>query len=214
MSADWLPWWWKQLPKKREVRRLKVWVFSLIWRAPCIWHHWRCIIYSWQIQETPTNATYKGKKLRNASCDGRWHGRCLTSPHVEPRMVCRFLWRNGLICKCATFLTFDRKMERSEPAQDISIPVKIYVFLLHMLLLFLVLLLFKRTKKDAASGQVDIDQSKTRTVSSGKGTVTIESCQWLNSTLTWFYLHSLAGDTPNLVKLWLRAMNRHNSQTE
>ena len=98
------------------------------------------------------------------------------------------------------------KGDRSDKIQDLSVPVKIYVFLLHVLLLFLVFLLFKRTRRINKSAEDS--HRRTRTVTKANRAVTIESCEWLNSTLAWFYLHSQARDTPNLVKIWLRALNR------
>lgn len=93
--------------------------------------------------------------------------------------------------------------------QDLSFPVKVYVFLLHLLLLFLVVLFLQRPFKKKNGGKDDQQGRKIRTFTKDNRAVTIEPCEWLNSTLAWFYLHAQGKDrTPNIVKLWIRALNK------
>ena len=93
--------------------------------------------------------------------------------------------------------------------QDLSLPVKLYVGLLHLLLLFLVVLFLRRPFKNKDSDKDDQSGRKSRTFTKDNRAVTIEPCEWLNSTLAWFYLHAEGKDrTPNIVKLWIRALNK------
>jgi len=93
--------------------------------------------------------------------------------------------------------------------QDLSFPVKVYVGLLHLLLLFLVVLFLRRPFKSKYSDKDDQSGRKSRTFTKDNRAVTIEPCEWLNSTLAWFYLHAEGKDrTPNIVKLWIRALNK------
>lgn len=93
--------------------------------------------------------------------------------------------------------------------QDLSLPVKVYVGLLHLLLLFLVVLFLRRPFKNKDSDKDDQSGRKSRTFTKDDRAVTIEPCEWLNSTLAWFYLHAEGKDrTPNIVKLWIRALNK------
>lgn len=93
--------------------------------------------------------------------------------------------------------------------QDLSLPVKVYVGLLHLLLLFLVVLFLRRPFKNKDSDKDDQSGRKSRTFTKDNRAVTIEPCEWLNSTLAWFYLHAEGKDrTPNIVKLWIRALNK------
>lgn len=93
--------------------------------------------------------------------------------------------------------------------QDLSLPVKVYVGLLHLLLLFLVVLFLRRPFKNKDSDKGDQSGRKSRTFTKDNRAVTIEPCEWLNSTLAWFYLHAEGKDrTPNIVKLWIRALNK------
>ena len=93
--------------------------------------------------------------------------------------------------------------------QDLSLPVKVYVVLLHLLLLFLVVLFLRRPFKRKNADKDDQSGRKIRTFTKDNRAVTIEPCEWLNSTLAWFYLHAQGKDrTPNIVKLWIRALNK------
>lgn len=93
--------------------------------------------------------------------------------------------------------------------QDLSLPVKVYVVLLHLLLLFLVVLFLRRPFKSKDSDEDDQSGRKSRTFTKDNRAVTIEPCEWVNSTLAWFYLHAEGKDrTPNIVKLWIRALNK------
>lgn len=93
--------------------------------------------------------------------------------------------------------------------QDLSLPVQVYVVLLHLLLLFLVVLFLRRPFKNKDSDNDNQTGRKSRTFTKDNRTVTIEPCEWLNSTLAWFYLHAEGKDrTPNIVKLWIRALNK------
>lgn len=93
--------------------------------------------------------------------------------------------------------------------QDLSLPVKVYVVLLHLLLLLLVVLFLRRPYKRKDSDKEDQSGRKSRTFTKDNRAVTIEPCEWLNSTLAWFYLHAQGKDrTPNIVKLWIRALNK------
>lgn len=103
-------------------------------------------------------------------------------------------------------------MSAEQSVQDLSFPVKVYVGLVHLLLLFLVVLFLQRPLK-SRNGDKDTQQGrKSRTFTKDNRAVTIESCEWINSTLAWFYLHAQSNDdkdrTPNIVKLWLRALNK------
>ncbi|XP_078380855.1 uncharacterized protein LOC144663698 isoform X1 [Oculina patagonica] len=96
-----------------------------------------------------------------------------------------------------------------EIVQDVSLPVKVYVVLLHLLLLFLVVLFLRRPFKSKNSDKDDKSGRKSRTLTKDNRAVTIEPCEWLNSTLAWFYLHAQGKDrTPHIVKLWIRALNK------
>lgn len=96
-----------------------------------------------------------------------------------------------------------------EVVQDLSLPVKVYVVLLHLLLLFLVVLFLRRPFKRKDGDKDDQSGRKSRTFTKDNRAVTIEPCEWLNSTLAWFYLHAQGKDrTPNIVKLWIRALNK------
>lgn len=93
--------------------------------------------------------------------------------------------------------------------QDLSLPVKVYVGLLHLLLLFLMVLFLRRPFKSKDSDEDDQSGRKSRTFTKDNRAVTIEPCEWVNSTLAWFYLHAEGKDrTPNIVKLWIRALNK------
>lgn len=103
-------------------------------------------------------------------------------------------------------------MSAEQSVQDLSFPVKVYVGLVHLLLLFLVVLFLQRPLK-SRNGDKDTQKGrKSRTFTKDNRAVTIESCEWINSTLAWFYLHAQSNDdkdrTPNIVKLWLRALNK------
>lgn len=103
-------------------------------------------------------------------------------------------------------------MSAEQSVQDLSFPVKVYVGLVHLLLLFLVVLFLQKPLK-SRNGDKDTQQGrKSRTFTKDNRAVTIESCEWINSTLAWFYLHAQSNDdkdrTPNIVKLWLRALNK------
>lgn len=96
-----------------------------------------------------------------------------------------------------------------EVVQDLSLPVKVYVVLLHLLLLFLVVLFLRRPFRRKDGDKDDQSGRKSRTFTKDNRAVTIEPCEWLNSTLAWFYLHAQGKDrTPNIVKLWIRALNK------
>lgn len=96
-----------------------------------------------------------------------------------------------------------------EAVQDLSLPVKVYVVLLHLLLLFLVVLFLRRPFKSKTGDKDDKSGRKSRTLTKDNRAVTIEPCEWLNSTLAWFYLHAQGKDrTPHIVKLWIRALNK------
>lgn len=96
-----------------------------------------------------------------------------------------------------------------EVIQDLSFPVKVYVVLLHLLLLFLVVLFLRRPFKKSNGDEDEKHRRKIRTFTKDNRAVTIEPCEWLNSTLAWFYLHAQGKDrTPNIVKLWIRALNK------
>lgn len=96
-----------------------------------------------------------------------------------------------------------------EVIQDLSFPVKVYVVLLHLLLLFLVVLFLRRPFKKSNGDEDEKHRRKIRTLTKDNRAVTIEPCEWLNSTLAWFYLHAQGKDrTPNIVKLWIRALNK------
>lgn len=93
-----------------------------------------------------------------------------------------------------------------------SWPVKFYFCLLHVLLLSLVFYIFlKSRKKD--KDEKSIRRRGTRTFTKDNRAVTSETCQWLNSTLAWLYLHSDSKNTPDLVKLWIRNLNRELYKT-
>lgn len=101
-------------------------------------------------------------------------------------------------------------MSTQQVVQDLSFPVKVYVGIVHLLLLFLVILFLQRPSKN---GDKDAHQGrKSRTITKDDRAVTIESCEWINSTLAWFYLHAQSDEnkdrTPLIVKLWLRALNK------
>ena len=101
-------------------------------------------------------------------------------------------------------------MSTQQVVQDLSFPIKVYVGIVHLLLLFLVILLLQRPSKN---GDKDARQGrKSRTITKDDRAVTIESCEWINSTLAWFYLHAQSDEnkdrTPLIVKLWLRALNK------
>ncbi|XP_074633049.1 uncharacterized protein LOC141891908 isoform X4 [Acropora palmata] len=104
-------------------------------------------------------------------------------------------------------------MSIGHAVQDLSFPVKVYVGIIHLLLLFLVVLFLQRPYKKRDGGE-NSKQGRKRTFTKDNRAVTIESCEWINSTLAWFYIHSntQANDsedlTPNVVKLWIRALNR------
>ncbi|XP_044180155.1 uncharacterized protein LOC114969895 isoform X5 [Acropora millepora] len=104
-------------------------------------------------------------------------------------------------------------MSVGHAVQDLSFPVKVYVGIIHLLLLFLVVLFLQRPYKKRDGGE-NSKQGRKRTFTKDNRAVTIESCEWINSTLAWFYMHSStqANDsedlTPNVVKLWIRALNR------
>ena len=104
-------------------------------------------------------------------------------------------------------------MSIGHAVQDLSFPVKVYVGIIHLLLLFLVVLFLQRPYKKRDGGE-NSKQGRKRTFTKDNRAVTIESCEWINSTLAWFYIHSStqANDsedlTPNVVKLWIRALNR------
>ncbi|XP_022788930.1 C2 domain-containing protein 2-like [Stylophora pistillata] len=96
-----------------------------------------------------------------------------------------------------------------ELVQDLSFPVKVYVVLLHLLLLFLVVLFLQRPSKKSIGDKDEKHSRKIRTLTKDNRAVTIEPCAWLNSTLAWFYLHAQGKDrTPNIVRLWIRALNK------
>ena len=101
-------------------------------------------------------------------------------------------------------------MSTQQVVQDLSFPVKVYVGIVHLLLLFLVILFLQRPSKN---GDKNAHQGrKSRTITKDDRAVTIESCEWINSTLAWFYLHAQSDEnkdrTPLIVKLWLRALNK------
>lgn len=87
-----------------------------------------------------------------------------------------------------------------------SWPVKVYFLILHVLLLSLVFYMFLYSKKGKYSK--NLHKKGTRTFKRGNRAVTSESCQWINSLIAWFYLHSGAKSAPDLVKMWIRNMNR------
>lgn len=96
-----------------------------------------------------------------------------------------------------------------ELVQDLSFPVKVYVVLLHLLLLFLVILFLQRPSKKSSGEKDERHNRKIRTLTKDNRAVTIEPCAWLNSTLAWIYLHAQGKDrTPNIVRLWIRALNK------
>ena len=96
-------------------------------------------------------------------------------------------------------------MATDQFVQDLSFPVKVYVFVLHLLLLFLVVLFLQKPFK-RRNGQKD--GRKNRTITKDDRSVTIESCEWVNSTLAWFYFHSEGKEFSNVVRLWIRALNK------
>lgn len=101
-------------------------------------------------------------------------------------------------------------MSTQQVVQDLSFPIKVYVGIVHLLLLFLVILFLQRPRKN---GDKDAQRGrKSRTITKDDRAVTIESCEWINSTLAWFYLHAQSDEnkdrTPLIVKLWLRALNK------
>lgn len=117
-----------------------------------------------------------------------------------------------IILKILSFVDAVSIMSTQPSVQDLSFPVKVYVGLVHLLLLFLVILFLQRPFK-GKNGEKDARQGrKSRTFTKDNRAVTIESCEWINSTLAWFYLHAHGNDekdrTPNIVKLWLRALNK------
>ena len=96
-----------------------------------------------------------------------------------------------------------------ELVQDLSFPVKVYVVLLHLLLLFLVVLFLQRPSKKSSGDKDEKHSRKIRTLTKDNRAVTIEPCAWLNSTLAWLYLHAQGKDrTPNIIRFWLRALNK------
>ncbi|XP_058956249.2 uncharacterized protein [Pocillopora verrucosa] len=96
-----------------------------------------------------------------------------------------------------------------ELVQDLSFPVKVYVVLLHLLLLFLVVLFLQRPSKNSSGDKDEKRSRKIRTLTKDNRAVTIEPCAWLNSTLAWLYLHAQGKDrTPNIIRFWLRALNK------
>ena len=101
-------------------------------------------------------------------------------------------------------------MSAQEVVQDLSFPVKVYVGIVHLLLFFLVVLFLQRPRKNGEKGAQQ--GRKSRTLTKDDRAVTIESCEWINSTLAWFYLHAQSNEdkdrTPHIVKLWLRALNK------
>ncbi|XP_068734932.1 uncharacterized protein [Montipora capricornis] len=103
-------------------------------------------------------------------------------------------------------------MSVGHAVQDLSFPVKVYVGLIHLLLLFLAVLFLQRPYKKRDGKENPQQGRKSRTITRDNRAVTIESCQWVNSTLAWFYMHARTDDrkdlTPSIVKLWIRALNK------
>jgi len=90
-----------------------------------------------------------------------------------------------------------------------SWPVKIYFLVLHFLLLSMALYLFLYLRKKKSEVR-NLQRKATRTFKRGNKAVTSETCEWLNSVLTWCYLKSTATakNTPELLKMWIKNMNR------
>jgi len=103
-------------------------------------------------------------------------------------------------------------MSGEQSVHDLSFPVKVYVGLVHLLLLFLVVLFLQRPFRRKNGDKDSLQGRKSRTFIKDNRAVTIESCEWINSTLAWFYLHAQNNEekdrTPNIVKIWLRALNK------
>lgn len=103
-------------------------------------------------------------------------------------------------------------MSDEQSVHDLSFPVKVYVGLVHLLLLFLVVLFLQRPFRRKNGDKDSLQGRKSRTFIKDNRAVTIESCEWINSTLAWFYLHAQNNEekdrTPNIVKIWLRSLNK------
>ena len=87
---------------------------------------------------------------------------------------------------------------------ELNLAVKIYLLLVHIFFLALLVVIVKRKTKS----RVVTARERTRTVRVADRAVTIESCDWLNSTLQWLFQNSVTGRTPDLIRLWIRALNR------
>lgn len=90
---------------------------------------------------------------------------------------------------------------------ELRVAVKVYLILVHLFCLILLLLVIKLKNK----GRVFKAKEKTLSVKSmlvSNGDVTLETCDWVNSTFEWFFRHSLTHRTPALIKFWIKALNR------
>lgn len=103
-------------------------------------------------------------------------------------------------------------MSGEQSVHDLSFPVKVYVGLVHLLLFFLVVLFLQRPFRRKNGDKDSLQGRKSRTFIKDNRAVTIESCEWINSTLAWFYLHAQNNEgkdrTSNIVKIWLRALDK------
>lgn len=103
--------------------------------------------------------------------------------------------------------TFKHTVMESIRIYGSSWPVKIYFCLLHVLLLSLALYMFLYSRKKKNESRHP-QRKGTRTFKRGNRSVTSETCEWLNSVLSWCYINSGAKNTPDLLKMWIRNMNR------
>ena len=83
---------------------------------------------------------------------------------------------------------------------ELNLCTKIYLVLVHLFILSLLWFVIIKRKFTA--------EVKTRTIQVPNGSVTVESCHWLNSTIQWLFQHSKTGRTPQIVGLWIKALNR------
>ena len=95
-----------------------------------------------------------------------------------------------------------------DAVSELRVTVKVYLILLHLFCLSLLFLSIKLKSK----GRVFAAKKTTR--STVFGDVRVESCEWVNSTLEWFFRHSLSHRTPAIIKFWINALNRQLSKDQ